>query len=166
MDSIKMFAVWRSNDNQYWDHVWSCWADLSPNCLLTDETVARGIGRAIDGLVKFFDLTETRITNPKYFLSKLDKMATPGYNISVGQGKVDEVKENKMKDGLLDLVQGDLVEWDNGDSLGRGKVCGIAQNAVPGLGRNIILRIENSNVNTIVYPFSHCTQFELFLTKL
>ena len=70
-----------------------------------------------------------------------------------------------MKDGLLQLAQGDVVIWDNGDSRGRGTVCGIATTAVPVLGRNIILRIESIDVLSVVYPYSHCAQFELFLTK-
>jgi hypothetical protein len=71
-----------------------------------------------------------------------------------------------MNKGLLELVQGDLVEWDTGDSHGVGRVCGISQNPFPQLGRQIILRIESSNVNTITYPFSHVAIFELYLTKL
>jgi hypothetical protein len=71
-----------------------------------------------------------------------------------------------MEDGLLELAQGDVVEWKIGDITGRGRVCGMASTPISILGRNVILEIEYFNMETPDYPFTHFAMFEAYLTKV
>jgi hypothetical protein len=70
-----------------------------------------------------------------------------------------------MEKTILNLQQGDKVEYDNGAMRGQGEVVGIATTPLAVIGASVIIRDLSKNIPNESYPFECFVCSECHLRK-